>query len=168
MAAPLWRRGASAHRARRRSASRKAQLLIRLDDSEPRAKLDVLLADRDAAPGRQRARLTAERDGHDAPDFADDLRARENISAVRQAMANETAMMAARKHQFSAETAVLRGKVVELEAQIGGTQAQLAGTGKQHELLSEELDGAQKLFAQGYTPKIRVLALQRDIGPAPG
>jgi HlyD family secretion protein len=77
-------------------------------------------------------------------------------------MANETAMMAARKHQYAAETAVLRGKVVELEAQITGTQAQLAGTGKQHELLSEELDGAQKLFAQGYTPKIRVLALQRE------
>ncbi|HKS18525.1 MAG TPA: HlyD family type I secretion periplasmic adaptor subunit, partial [Bradyrhizobium sp.] len=36
------------------------------------------------------------------------------------------------------------------------------GTGKQHELLSEELNGAQTLFAQGYTPKIRVLALQRE------
>ena len=30
-------------------------------------------------------------------------------------------MMAARKHQFEAERAVLRGKVAELEAQIGGT-----------------------------------------------
>jgi len=139
----------------------KGQLLIRLDDSDPRAKLDVLAADRDAALAA-RARLMAERDGRDAPDYGDDLRARGDLSAVRQAMANETAMMAARKHQFGAETAVLRGKIKELEAQITGTQAQLAGTEKQRELLADEMGGAQRLFDQGYTPKTRILALQRE------
>jgi HlyD family secretion protein len=139
----------------------KGQLLIRLDDSDPRAKLDVLTADRDAALAA-RARLMAERDKSDAPDFDEGLRARGELSAVRQAMANETAMMAARKHQFAAETAVLRGKIKELESQIIGTQAQLAGTEKQRELLTDELNGAQRLFAQGYTPKTRILALQRE------
>jgi HlyD family secretion protein len=139
----------------------KGQLLIRLDDSDPRAKLDVLTADRDAALAA-RARLMAERDKSDAPDFDEHLRARGDLSAVRQAMANETAMMAARKHQFAAETAVLRGKIKELESQITGTQAQLAGTEKQRELLTDEMNGAQHLFAQGYTPKTRILALQRE------
>jgi HlyD family secretion protein len=139
----------------------KGQLLIRLDDSDPRAKLDVLTADRDAALAA-RARLMAERDKSDAPDFDEGLRARGELSAVRQAMANETAMMAARKHQFAAETAVLRGKIKELESQITGTQAQLAGTEKQRELLTDEMNGAQHLFAQGYTPKTRILALQRE------
>jgi HlyD family secretion protein len=139
----------------------KGQLLIRLDDSDPRAKLDVLTADRDAALAA-RARLMAERDKSDAPDFDEGLRARGELSAVRQAMANETAMMAARKHQFAAETAVLRGKIKELESQIIGTQAQLAGTEKQRELLTDEMNGAQHLFAKGYTPKTRILALQRE------
>ncbi|NOJ40012.1 HlyD family type I secretion periplasmic adaptor subunit [Bradyrhizobium australiense] len=139
----------------------KGQLLIRLDDSDPRAKLDVLTADRDAALAA-RARLVAERDRKDAPEFDEHLRARSELSAVRQAMANETAMMAARKHQFAAETAVLRGKIKELEAQIAGTQAQLAGTEKQRELLTDEMNGAQHLFSQGYTPKTRILALQRE------
>lgn len=139
----------------------KGQLLIRLDDSDPRAKLDVLTADRDAALAA-RARLMAERDRSDAPDFDEGLRARGELSAVRQAMANETAMMAARKHQFAAETAVLRGKIKELESQITGTQAQLAGTEKQRELLTDEMNGAQHLFAQGYTPKTRILGLQRE------
>jgi HlyD family secretion protein len=139
----------------------KGQLLIALDDSDPRAKLEVLVADRDAALAAE-ARLIAERDGRDAPDFGEDLRAHGEKPAVRQSMANEAAMMAARKHQFDAETAVLRGKIAELEAHIVGTQAQLAGTEKQHELLTDELNGAQQLFAQGYTPKIRVLALQRE------
>jgi HlyD family type I secretion membrane fusion protein len=139
----------------------KGQLLIALDDSDPRAKLEVLVADRDAALAAE-ARLIAERDGRDTPDFSDSLRADREKPAVRQSMANEAAMMAARKHQFDAETAVLRGKIKELEAQIVGTQAQLAGTEKQRELLADEMTGAQHLFELGYTPKTRILALQRE------
>lgn len=139
----------------------KDQLLMQLDDSDPRSKLEVLLADRDGALATE-ARLVAERDGRDAPDFAPSLRQQADKPSVRQAMADETAMMAARKHQFDAETAVLRGKIAELEAQIGGTQAQLEGTRKQRELLKDEFDGAQHLFEQGYTPKTRILALQRE------
>lgn len=137
----------------------KGQLLIVLDDSDPRAKLDVLVADRDAALAAE-ARLMAERDGQTAPAFGVDPK--DAKPALRQAMANEVAMMAARKHQFDAETAVLKGKIAELNAQIGGTQAQLTGTEKQRELLSDELNGAQHLYEQGYTPKTRILALQRE------
>ncbi len=139
----------------------KGQFLITLDDSDPRAKLEVLVADRDATLATE-ARLIAERDGREAPDFSADLRAHGEKAAARQAMANETAMMAARKHQFDAEMAVLRGKIKEFEAQITGTQAQLAGTEKQRELLADEMNGAQHLFEQGYTPKTRILALQRE------
>jgi HlyD family secretion protein len=139
----------------------KGQFLITLDDSDPRAKLEVLAADRDATLATE-ARLIAERDGREAPDFGADLRARGEKAAARQAMANEAAMMAARKHQFDAEMAVLRGKIKEFEAQITGTQAQLAGTEKQRELLADEMSGAQHLYEQGYTPKTRILALQRE------
>jgi HlyD family secretion protein len=139
----------------------KGQLLMTLDDSDPRAKLEVLAADRDAALATE-ARLVAERDNRGTIDFGDALRGRGDNAAVRQAMANETAMMAARKHQFEAETAVLRGKIAELEAQIGGTRAQLTGSEKQRELLADETSGAQHLFELGYTPKTRILALQRE------
>lgn len=137
----------------------KGQLLLVLDDSDPRAKLDVLVADRDASRAAQ-ARLMAERDGHAAPEFGVDPK--DPKPALRQAMANEVAMMAARKHQFEAETAVLKGKTAELTAQIDGTRAQLTGTEKQRELLSDEMNGAQRLYEQGYTPKTRILALQRE------
>lgn len=137
----------------------KGQLLLVLDDSDPRAKLEVLVADRDASRAAQ-ARLMAERDGLAAPEFGVDPK--DAKPALRQAMANEVAMMAARKHQFEAETAVLKGKIAELTAQIGGTQAQLTGTEKQRELLSDEMNGAQRLYEQGYTPKNRILALQRE------
>ncbi|MET3910880.1 HlyD family type I secretion membrane fusion protein [Bradyrhizobium sp. S3.3.6] len=136
----------------------KGQLLLVLDDSDPRAKLEVLIADRDAARAAE-ARLMAERDDH-AMDFGIDPK--DAKPALRQAIANETAMMAARKHQFEAETSVLKGKIAELNAQIGGTQAQLTGAEKQRELLADEMNGAQHLYEQGYTPKTRILALQRE------
>ncbi|MGQ0685971.1 HlyD family type I secretion periplasmic adaptor subunit [Bradyrhizobium sp.] len=139
----------------------KGQPLLTLDDSDPRAKLEVLTAERDAALAAE-ARLIAERDGRQAPEFDRALHDNAGKPAVRQAMANEAAMMAARQHQFDAQTAVLRGKIAELEAQIGGTKAQLAGTEKQQELLNDELGGAQHLYSQGYTPKTRILALQRE------
>jgi HlyD family type I secretion membrane fusion protein len=139
----------------------KGQLLMTLDDSDPRSKLDVLLADEDAALATE-ARLIAERDGADAPRFPDALRSRAQEPAVRQAMANETAIMAARKHQFQAETAVLQRKIDQLKEQIAGTQAQIDGSAKQKELLQEELDGVQKLYSQGYAPKTRILSMQRD------
>jgi HlyD family secretion protein len=139
----------------------KGQLLLTLDDSDPRSKLEVLIADRDAALATQ-ARLIAERDGRDAPDFGDELHSHFDKDTVRQAMANEIAMMTARRHQFEAETAVLRGKIDELKAQIGGTQAQLAGSQQQRDLLADEMSGAQHLFQQGFTPKTRILALQRE------
>ena len=139
----------------------KGQLLMTLDDSDPRSKLEVLIADRDAALATQ-ARLIAERDGRNAPDFGDELHSHFDKDTVRQAMANEIAMMAARRHQFEAETAVLRGKIAELKAQIGGTQAQLTGSEKQRDLLADEMSGAQHLFQQGFTPKTRILALQRE------
>src|SRR5437763_11325233 len=49
----------------------KRQLLIALDDSDPRAKFDVLVADRDAALAAE-ARLVAERDGGDTPELSHD------------------------------------------------------------------------------------------------
>lgn len=137
----------------------KGELLLVLDDSDARAKLEVLVADRDAARAAE-ARLMAERDDHAAPDFGVDPK--DAKPALRQAMANEIAMMAARKHQFEAETSVFKSKIAELNAQIGGTQAQLTGTEKQRELLTDEMNGAQHLYEQGYTPKTRILALQRE------
>jgi HlyD family type I secretion membrane fusion protein len=140
----------------------KGQLLMTLFDADPRSKLDVLIADRDAALAEE-GRLIAERDGLDAPAFGDELRQRAGEPGAQQAMANETAMMNARKHQFQTETDVLRKKIAQLHEQITGTRAQITGIEKQRELLQDELDGVQQLFAKGFAPKTRVLALQRDL-----
>jgi len=140
----------------------KGQVLVTLFDSEPRAKLDVLLAERDAALARE-ARLVAERDSAAAPEFHTLLSSRSDAASARQAMANERAVMAARRHQFDSENEVEQKKAAQLLEQIIGTRAQITGLQTQEELLQKELVGAEKLLASGYTPQTRVWALNRDL-----
>src|SRR5262249_28239605 len=136
--------------------------LIRLVDTDPRARLEVLRAEY-VALRAQEARLITERDGTAEPSFAVELTARGDDFNVQQAMANERATLAARKLQFEAELDALRKKVLQLNEQITGAEAQVRGLERQHDLLEQETDGARQLAAQGYAAKTRVMALERDL-----
>lgn len=136
------------------------QVLIRLTGHEARAKLNVLLAER-ASLRAQEARLTAERDGAERPAWPAALSASSD-EGIAQAMSNETALMAARKRQFEAQVGMLHAKIAQLRAQIAGSRAQVEGLQRQRELLEDEARGARQLLASGFTPKTRVLALERN------
>lgn len=140
----------------------KGQVLITLFDSDARAKLDVLSSERDAALA-QEARLTTERDGGDTIAFADTLTRRTSDPNVRQAMANEQALLGVRRRQFDTETDVQRKKVAQLTEQIEGYRAQVNGLNAQTALLQKETEGAEKLLQSGFTPQTRVWALHRDL-----
>lgn len=138
----------------------KGETLLVLSDAESRAKLDVLVSQRDALLA-QNGRLIAERDNGSEPAFDTALLSRRTDPAVQQTMANEIAVMAARKRQFEAESGMLHSKVQQLQEQIGGTTAQIDGLQRQRTLLEEEAKGARELLEKGFTPKTRVLALER-------
>jgi HlyD family type I secretion membrane fusion protein len=138
----------------------RGQVLMVLSETEPKARLDILQAERDALLAEE-ARLIAERDRKTEPDFAE-LDARSDDAAVKQAIANETAILAARERQTRTQTDILRQRIGQLSEQRGGLQAQIAGLERQRSLVEEEAGGARQLLAAGYTPKTRVLALERD------
>lgn len=138
----------------------RGQVLMVLSETEPKARLDILQAERDALLAEE-ARLVAERDRKTQPDFAV-LDARRDDPAVRQAMANERAILAARERQTRTQTDILRQRIAQLSEQRGGLEAQIAGVERQKSLLEEEAGGARQLLASGYAPKTRVLALERD------
>lgn len=140
----------------------KGQVLMTLFDSDARAKLEVLEAERDGALA-QEARLTAERDGLAEPAFSSALTTRADTPSVSQAMANERGIMAARKHQFETETDVQRKKIAQLNEQIAGSRAQVAGIETQRQLLQKETDGAEKLLQSGFATQTRVWSLHRDL-----
>src|SRR5882757_9654467 len=108
----------------------KGQILLTLFDSDPRAKLDVLIAENDAALA-QKGRLIAERDGLPEPSFASALESRMNEPSVADAVANEKAMMAARTKQYQNEKDVQRQKIAQSHEQIEGIKVQIKGNVQQ-------------------------------------
>jgi HlyD family type I secretion membrane fusion protein len=138
----------------------RGQVLMTLSETEPRAQLDILTAERDSLWAEE-SRLIAERDRKDEPDFAA-LAERSRQPAVAQAIANETAILAARRRQSATQADILRQRIAQLGQQKGGLDAQIAGLERQKSLLEEEARGARQLLSSGYTPKTRVLGLERD------
>ena len=136
------------------------QVLAVLSEIEPKAQHDVLLSERDALRAEE-ARLVAERDGRDQPDFGL-LGERSDLPNVTQAIASETALLAARRKEIGTRLDVLRQRAAQLGEQKSGLKAQIAGLERQTALLEEEASGARQLLSSGYTPKTRVLALERD------
>lgn len=139
----------------------KGQVVLLLSDTEPRSQLDVLMVE-DAALKATEARLMAERDGATAATFDVILREHRGSRAAVQAAASEAAVMTARRRQYESETGSLRQRIAQLEEQIRGASARLQGAERQAALIGEELSGARQLAASGFTPRNRVLALERN------
>jgi HlyD family type I secretion membrane fusion protein len=140
----------------------KGQVLVVLSDAEPRAKLDVLLAE-DGALKATEARLIAERDGKAEPDFDAVLAVHGRSPATVQAAASEKAILAARRRQYDAEADALRRRIDQFREQAAGATARVDGATRQGALVTEELNGARELAKSGYTPRTRVMALERSL-----
>ncbi|MDX8532462.1 HlyD family type I secretion periplasmic adaptor subunit [Mesorhizobium sp. VK25A] len=138
----------------------RGQPLIELDGTESQAKLDIAKAEVMTLVARQ-ARLLCERDdAHSA--CLEKFRAEARLSqGMEGTVANESAVMLARAHQYEAEKGMLVSKVAQLREKISGLEAQKEGLSKQNALMLEEMEGARKLAASGFTPKTRVLELER-------
>ncbi len=139
----------------------KGQVALLLSETEPRAQLDVLLVE-DAALKATEVRLIAERDGVAEPAFDGLLAEHRSSRAAVQAAASERALMTARRRQYESEAGALRQRIAQLEEQIRGSSARLEGAERQGASVGEELAGARHLAASGFTPKTRVLALERS------
>ena len=140
----------------------KGQVLVVLSDAEPRAKLDVLLAE-DGALKATEARLIAERDGKPEPEFDQVFAVRGRGPAIVQATASERAILAARRKQYDTETDALQQRIAQLKEQAAGAAAREDGAKRQAASIEDELAGARQLAKSGFTPRTRVMALERSL-----
>lgn len=134
--------------------------LLVLSDAEPRAQRDVLVVEK-AGLAARRARLIAERDG------GEEVAAPQTGPAIpppvlEEALKSEGRIMEARNRLHQSSLGVLRSKIEQLQATMAGARAEAAGLRRQAELIDEELDAARTLLEKGYTPRPRVLALERE------
>ena len=143
------------------------QLLIRLDDTQPRASLDLLLGRRNAAAALE-ARLKTERDRRGAVSFPDWLLALDSDASVHQALEGERRIFEARRDTMASQIAVLNQRIAEFGEEIKGLEGEIAADDTQTDLILEEIEAVDALLKKGLERKPRLLALQRRLAEIEG
>jgi HlyD family type I secretion membrane fusion protein len=137
-------------------------VLLRLDGTFQRSELAIVESQLAEIYARD-ARLTAERDGAETPDFTDPP----ELDTVAPEVMNElvegqTNLFNARRNSLAQEMRQLVEQQSQIERQIEGMEAQLTALRRQRELLSQELSDVQTLLDRGLIEGTRLSALQRE------
>ncbi|TXN14722.1 HlyD family type I secretion periplasmic adaptor subunit [Methylobacterium sp. WL122] len=143
-------------------AVKAGQVLIRLDETQTRANLDVVLKALDELAARA-ARDEAERDGADAIVFPATLVGRKAADpTVAHLIDGESRLFASRVNGREGQKAQLRERVAQLGQEIGGLTQQAGAKEREIALISTELTGVHQLYAKNLVPLSRVTALERE------
>lgn len=144
------------------SRVRAGEVLIRLDETQVRANLDIVLKAMDELAAR-RARDEAERDGATAITFPPDLLTRRaSDPAVAHLIEGETRLFVSRVAGRAGQKAQLRERVLQLREEIKGLTEQVAAKAREVGFITGELEGVRGLYAKNLVPLARVNALERD------
>jgi HlyD family secretion protein len=137
-------------------------VLIRLDDTQTRANLDMIVKALDELDAR-RARDEAERNGAERVTFPPSLVERAAKDPVVATLIDgEQRLFVSRLHSREGQKAQMRERVAQLRQEIQGLKDQ--GLAKEGEiaLINTELRGVRELYAKNLVPLARVTALERD------
>ena len=135
-------------------------LLVRLDDTQARARLGIVESRLDILRARQ-DRLLAEQHGDDSVTFSPELSTRQNDRKIADIVNNQKAIFDARRISIQGQVDIQNQRINQLREQIRGLNALRESKGRQVALIEDELKGLRELFAQGFAPRTRILALER-------
>ena len=137
------------------------QLLLKFDDTVPKAQVDIYQNQYDAAL-MQAARLRAEivRSPLVIPAELQSRRADPRVSAI---ILNEQTVYDVRKSAVEAQAAILNQRFDQLQSARSGLQIQADSAVEQIALSEEELQGYKTLLEKGFAPKTLVLRLERQL-----
>ena len=134
---------------------------MRLDATQTQANLQMVSKQLDELRARI-ARLVAERDGLDRPQFRPNWRLGRPRMRSRVLLASEDSLFKARLNARTSQKDLLQGRVAQLNEEISGLEAQVASKAKQLELISGEMTGVQDLYDKRLVPLTRLTTLQRE------
>lgn len=136
-------------------------VLLRLNDKETRAQLDIVRGQYWSALAVEN-RLLAERDGLSKVNFAVDLlTAAKTDPRAADAMAAQTQLFSARRAALLSELGSMDESVGGLNEQIRGLQSVEAGKKTQIVLLEKEIGALRGLVEEGFVPRNRLYELER-------
>ena len=143
-------------------------VVARLDDTQTRTALGVILGDLTAFKARV-VRLAAERD--DAPELrfpAEITLIAEKDAITSQAVQSELRLFAARRRAREGMKAQLLERISQTEKELQSTQVQLRATMEQLAIASEERQALEPLRLKGLVQKPRLTSLDREISRSEG
>lgn len=132
------------------------QVILRLDETQPEATLD-LLRKRMVVAEALFARLEAQRDGRQQIEFPEQLVARYSDPDVRDVVTGQVNIFAARRQTLDGQVAILNQRVAQLLEEIIGLEGEIAAEDRQLVLIEEEIADLQQLWDKRLIPKSRLL-----------
>ena len=139
----------------------KGQVLFLMDDTQARAQAQVFSSEYYNLLA-QKTRLEAELTDQPKIIFPKELTAHAGEPEVAQAMHNQEVLFKADRDLYVSQAGVLNQRVQEMQSRGAGLKSQMTSIDQQNKLVQDELDGVNTLYAEGFAPKSRVLALQRS------
>lgn len=140
---------------------KQGDMLARLDETTARTNNQLVSQQLDQTRARI-ARLLAERDGLDEPQFPTELTSRGKNEDVARLLASEKSLFKARAAARQSHKELLRTRITQLGEEIGGIKSQIKSKEEQLTLISSELTGVQSLFEKHLVPLTRLTNLQRE------
>jgi len=137
------------------------QILIQLDDTQARARLELLRSRYDKLMATE-ARLRAERANAAAIRFPESLNSRRDQHQVAEILDGEKALFEARRRSIEGRIEIFHKRIAQLKKEISGLEAQVAAKEEQIVLIKEERASFEELFKKGYVGKARILSLKRE------
>jgi HlyD family secretion protein len=137
------------------------EVIARLDETETRANLSIVLNSLDQLAARQ-ARLEAERDGSERPVFAEPLTRRADIAEVARLIEGERRLFELRRTARLGQKAQLGERAAQLGEEIKGFGGQAVAKEREVALIERELEGVRELFGKNLIPMSRLTALERE------
>ena len=136
-------------------------IVIRLDDTQTRANLQIVVKGL-AELSARKAREEAEIDGMASIEFPSDLLARRDDPEVERLLAGETRLFEIRRKTREGLKAQLGERISQSEEEITGLSAQVASKDKQIEWIIKELEGVRELWRKQLVQFNRVTSLERE------
>ena len=136
-------------------------IVVRLDETVVKAGLAIVVKTLNGLWARA-ARLEAEQRGTDKIRFPSMLMDQATDPDVRDVMASETKLFEVRVNGRAGQKSQLRERVLQLNEEIAGLQAQEQAKDKEIALVEKELVGVRQLFDQRLVQISRLTTLERD------
>jgi HlyD family secretion protein len=141
---------------------RAGDVLIRLDETQTRANLEIVLRWIDELMARC-AREEAELDDASLVEFPTDLLSRGTSDlTVARLIASERNLFSSRVAAREGQKAQFRQRIEQLRDEIKGLAEQAEAKQREDALIADELKGVDVLWQQNLVPKTRLTSLERD------